>query len=237
MQIVEEKTEKKEGEAEKMETEEKPKTKKETKKVEVATKLNFEVVMDEIDAARLAQFKKFEQEMKATEESVVAALNAKNDLETFVYFVREKMDGAWKEHGTREEFRTLEDTCDQTSAWLYGEGDDLPKAEYDTKKAPLKALADKLALRHSEWTSVPVALKELEDVVNALRAEVTGGDEKYSHIAKEEMDKALSQIEEAEKVLAEAKAKWASVGPQQDPPVASLDLKMRKDVSSKNKTS
>lgn len=216
-----------------METEaEKPKTRTETRKVEVTTKLNFEVVMDEIDATRLAQFKKLEQEMKATEAAVIATMNAKNDLETFVYFVREKIDGAWKEHGTRDEFRALEDLCDQTSAWLYGDGDDCAKVEYDNKKAPLKSLADKIATRYAEWNTVPQALADLETVVNNLRAEVTGGDEKYSHISKEEMDKALSQIEDAQKVLDEGKAKWAAIGPQQDPPVSSTDLKMRKEVCS-----
>lgn len=187
--------------------------------------------MDELSPAQLTQFKKVEQEMKATEQAVIATMNAKNDLETYVYFVREKIDGAWKEHGSRDEFRSLEDQCDQISAWLYGDGDDAPKVDYENKKAPLKTAADKIAKRYAEWNSVPVALKELEDAINSLRAEVTGGDEKYSHIAKEEMDKALSQINEAQAILDESKAKWGGLGPQQDPPVLSLDLKMRKEVS------
>jgi heat shock protein 4 len=214
-----------------METEpEKPKTRTETRKVEVAHKLNFETVMDELDATQVANFKKFEKGMQATEEAVTAALNAKNDLETFVYVVRDKIDGAWKSHGTAQEFKTLEGLCDDISGWLYGEGDDVSKGEYDQKKAPLQQLADKLSKRQAEWNAVPAALADLEAVVNGLRAEVTGGDEKYSHIAAEEMEKALANVDEAQKVLNEAKAKWASTTPQQDPPVASLDLKMRKDV-------
>jgi len=228
--VEEDKDDKKDDKKEDKKDEKKEvKTTKTVKKVEVAHKLAFEVVMDETTPAQLAEYKKFEKEMKATEDSVTAAANAKNDLETFGYFVREKIDGAWKEYGTREEFKALEDLCDEISAWLYGDGDDCPKVDYDNKRAPLQALANKIALRHAEFNAVPPALADLEAVISSLNAEVEHGAEKYEHIAKEEMAKAAAAIEDAKKVAADAKAKWAGVGPAQDPPVLSSDILMRKE--------
>jgi len=167
--------------------------------------------------------------MRTLEQAVVANLNAKNDLETFGYLFREKMDGQWKEHATNEELRTLEGLCDEVSGWLYGEGEDVTKAEYDQKKAPLKSLADKIAVRYAEWAAVPAALKELEETINLLGADISEGGEKYSHISREEMEKATSALDQATATLTESKQKWSVVTPKTDPTVLSLDVRMRRD--------
>eukprot|EP01126_Amoeba_proteus_P059233 TRINITY_DN771_c0_g1_i1.p1 TRINITY_DN771_c0_g1~~TRINITY_DN771_c0_g1_i1.p1 ORF type:complete len:814 (+),score=223.09 TRINITY_DN771_c0_g1_i1:88-2529(+) len=220
--------EKKDGEA--METEEKkPKTRTEVRKVDASTKLTTEVLSDELTAQKVAQFKTFEQSMRATEAAVVAALTAKNDLETFVYFVREKIDGAWKEFGTSRELSSLGDILDGTSAWLYGDGDDVTKDEYLTKKSAITNISNKLDSRHKEWNSVPVALDELNKAVGYFKAEAQSGDEKYSHIAPEEMSKILTQCSDAERVVGEKLGALQRLSKTDDPVLFSSDLIQRKE--------
>jgi len=119
---------------------------------------------------------------------------------------------------------------DETSGWLYGEGEDVSKQEYDDKKKKITDITNKAITRLNEWSAVPTFLVDLETAIEQLKTDVNGesANEKYGHIATEEFGKVATYIADAEKVLDEAKSKTKGLSKSQDPPVFSADLKMRK---------
>lgn len=139
------------------------------------------------------------------------------------------MSNAWKEHGTKHELDTLDGLLDSTSSWLYGEGDDVPKEQYDAKKSALTAITNKLQSRHKEWNSVPAALEELKKAVDAYRAEATSTDEKYAHIPQDELKKILTQCDDAERVVGEKLEAFKKLQKDQDPIFFSSDLNQRRE--------
>lgn len=126
----------------------KPPTRLETRKVNVETKLKLEISQPgtmsnkEVEAARMD-----ECEMKRSDALVIATADAKNGLEAFVYSCTEQVHGEWKEFGSPDEFTALQDICSKTTQWLYDEGDDVSKEEYDGKMEAVKVFSEPIRLR------------------------------------------------------------------------------------------
>jgi heat shock protein 4 len=217
----------------KAETPEQPKTRQERRKVTVCTKIPHTVLTpSELTDDQIASFKKLENDMTAQDELVVATANAKNELETLVYAAGEKVSGVWKDFGSRAEKDAIEELAGQITIWLYDDGADVAKAEYDSRLKSLGALCDKLATRVREWEEVPAALENLLSTINGLRNEATSKDEKYAHIAAEEIQKVVTQCDDAQKYIDEKMPQYQARQKTNDPVFFTSDLKMRVDVCS-----
>lgn len=188
----------------------KPVTKVETRKVNHETVLKFEVVnIGVLTPKEVEAFRMEECEMKRADALVIATANAKNELETFAYACPDKCTGEWKEFGSPEEFAALADVCQKTTTWLYDEGENVSKEEYDAKLAEIKVFSEPIRLRLA--AKIQAELDRIKAEEDKKKAE-----EEAKKKAEEEAKKAAKAEEDAKK-KAEEDAKKAAESPADTP--------------------
>ncbi|PHH76238.1 hypothetical protein CDD83_4303 [Cordyceps sp. RAO-2017] len=74
----------------------------------------------------------------------------KNELETFIYDLRAKLDDQYAEFAGEEEKTTIKQKLETAEEWLYDEGDDASKGVYVAKLDELRAMAGPIVQRHFE---------------------------------------------------------------------------------------
>jgi len=167
--------------------------------------------------------------MTSQDEVIISTANAKNELETYVYAVNEKLTSEWKEFGTRQEKDAIEELCGHITVWLYDDGADVVKAEYDSRIKSIKELGEKLNIRYKEWEESPVALQTLINSITTFKNEASSKDEKYAHIKEEELQKVIQQCDNAQTYLDERHVAYEARTKTTDPVYLSSDLKMRNE--------
>jgi len=140
--------------------------------------------------------------LKKDDKYAIDTADAKNRLEAVMFSTRDKLESVWKEFALPAEVEKLSNLTNEIEDWLYNEGSDEVKEGFDKKLAEILAVTDPINNRVVEWEQVPPALASLQQTLANLKGEVTQGGEKYAHIEKEELDKVLKKVEEAEAWLA-----------------------------------
>jgi len=205
-----------------------PKTRQEKKKVIHSTKISHQIFTpNELSEDQVTNYKKIENDMTAQDDLIISTANAKNELETYVYAASEKVNGVWKDFGTKQERDAIEELCGQITVWLYDDGADVTRAEYESRLKSVKDLAEKLNTRYREWEEVPNALEMLQLTINSLRNEANSKEEKFAHIKEEELQKVVQQCDDAHKYLEERMEAYKSRAKTNDPVFLASDLKMR----------
>lgn len=74
----------------------------------------------------------------------------KNELETYIYDLRNKLDDQYSEFASEEEKDKIRSKLTSTEDWLYDEGDDASKGIYVAKMDELRAMAGPIVQRHFE---------------------------------------------------------------------------------------
>lgn len=130
--------------------------------------------------------------MIANDQSESDRQNARNELEETVYAMRNKLAedeplAAYVESAVREkmvsELYAMED-------WLYGDGDECDKDAYVTRLQQLKSQFDPIEARSEQHEKQPVALLELDRLVQSARDLVgmyRAGDKRYEHLTEVDM--------------------------------------------------
>jgi len=172
-----------------------------------------EFVSGSLTPKEVEAFRMDECEMGRQDAYVIATSNAKNELESYVYYVTEQASGPWKEFGSKEEFKALEDVCGETTGWIYGEGADVTKEEYEKKLEGVKVFSEPIRLR------LVAKIKAEEDAKAKIAAE------KAEKIRLEQEKIAAQKAAEA-KAAADAKAAAEAAKnpkPADDSPPAPVD--------------
>jgi len=143
------------------------------------------------------------------------------------FSTREKLESIWKEFALSAEADKSSSLANEIEDWLYNEGGDEMKEAYDNKLSQLVTLTDPINKRAVEWEQVPLALNALQQTLLSFKNEVIHGGDKYSHIEKEELDKVLKKVEEAEAWLLPILPKHASLLKTSNPVFSSSDLIQR----------
>lgn len=172
----------------------KPRTRQEVQKKTVCTPVKVTPIRKwGLSEAKLKEYADFEIAQQKKDIEAVDAANAKNELETFVYSTRNNIYGAWNDFATDDEKSALSSTCQTTEDWIYDEGEDVATPVYKAKLADLKKLTDPVDLRAREWDFGRVALDNLLNTIEKLRAEALSAKEEYAHIPSEELNKIPSE--------------------------------------------
>ncbi|KAK4204106.1 heat shock protein 70 family [Triangularia verruculosa] len=132
-----------------MDTDEKPKTRKVKKQVR---KGDLPIVSATLSLEQALKAQLFEKESSmAMEDKLVADTEEKkNELETYIYDLRNKLDDQYSEFASDEEKTKIKAKLEATEDWLYDEGDDTTKAVYVAKIDEIRALAGPIVQRHFE---------------------------------------------------------------------------------------
>ncbi|TGO24564.1 hypothetical protein BPAE_0100g00320 [Botrytis paeoniae] len=130
-----------------MDTDDKPKTRKVKKQVR---KGDLPIVSGtaSLDTAAIATASEQENTMNMEDKLVADTEEKKNELETYIYEMRSKIDDQYAEFASDEEKEKLKAKLEASEDWLYDEGEDASKAVYVSKMDDIRMVAGPIAQRY-----------------------------------------------------------------------------------------
>eukprot|EP00127_Corallochytrium_limacisporum_P004077 Clim_evm22s157 gene=Clim_evmTU22s157 len=162
-----------------------------------------------------------EQKMTQNDRVEVEKRHAKNAVEEYVYSMRGKVEEELRDFVSPAEKSTFVEFLNKTEEWLYDEGEDLPKEKYVERMNEMRAVGEKIKARAHEHAELPKAFEAMRKTLFEYRKFVDHyrqGDERYAHIAEEDVKKVEDILTEKANWL-EGKAKEQSSKAQHDDPV------------------
>merc|ERR1719218_134006 len=172
-----------------------------------------------------------ETKIRADMKEIEDTENARNDLETYIYNMRDKCSetgqyGAYMLAADRDAFQS---ELVKAEDWLY-DNFDATKVQYVEKMSELQAKGEPPANRfrgEEERADYEVEFKKTIAHYRQLQSE-----DKYSHIAAEKKQTILDQCAQAEGWLESKKAEQASKPKHEDPVFSVADMRQRQqDIS------
>ncbi|KAF4316098.1 hypothetical protein BBO99_00005376 [Phytophthora kernoviae] len=171
-----------------------------------------------------------EQELKMAQQDRVIedTFNKRNELESFVYEMRNQISDRLAGFITAEEKSKLEEQLMETEDWLYtDEGFDSTKSVYQTKLDGMRKLSSPVEFRLTESTERGVAQAELTAVLEEYKRMVNSGDDAYSHWTEEEKTKLRQTCVDAETWLFDGLTKQADLNTTDTPVVTSTAIRSK----------
>ncbi|RAL66124.1 hypothetical protein DID88_005795 [Monilinia fructigena] len=130
-----------------MDTDDKPKTRKVKKQVR---KGDLPIVSGtaSLDPPRSPVLPSKKNTMNMEDKLVADTEEKKNELETYIYEMRNKIDDQYAEFASDEEKEKLKAKLEASEDWLYDEGEDTTKAVYVAKMDEIRMVAGPIAQRY-----------------------------------------------------------------------------------------
>jgi heat shock protein 4 len=150
----------------------KPKMRKVKKQVRKG-ELQLVAGTSSLDDATKAQAAEAENAMFMEDKLVTDTEDKKNELEAYIYEIRGKIDDLYAEFASEEEKVRIKDKLEKTEDWLYDEGEDATKAQYQAKLDEIKFLSGPVAQRYQDKVEEErqAVLKVQEEEAAKKRAE------------------------------------------------------------------
>ncbi|KAJ5852352.1 Heat shock protein Hsp88 [Penicillium soppii] len=202
--------EKKEGDA--MDTDSKDEQPKKTRKVKKQVRkgdLPITSATGGFDQATKEAWTERENAMYMEDKLVAETDEKKNELEAFIYELRDKIDGIYSEFASDEEKEKLRAKLTDTEDWLYEDGEDTTKSVYVAKMDDIRFIAGPIIQRYKEKAE-------------AEREAVRKADEEAAAKKRAELD-AKKQAEDAAKKAEEDAKKSEGDAEMTDAPVENGD--------------
>ncbi|OJD09812.1 hypothetical protein AJ78_08913 [Emergomyces pasteurianus Ep9510] len=126
-----------------------------------------------LDAATKERLSEKENSMFMEDKLVADTEDKKNELESHIYELRDKIDGVYSEFASDDEKTKLRAKLDETEDWLYEDGEDTTKAVYIAKMDEIRFIAGPIIQRHAEKVEAErmAVLKAQEEAAAKKRAE------------------------------------------------------------------
>ncbi|KAH9241868.1 hypothetical protein K456DRAFT_46952 [Colletotrichum gloeosporioides 23] len=156
------------------------------------------------ESARTSLLEK-EAAMVMEDKLVADTEEKKNELEAYIYDLRNKLDDQYAEFASDEEKAKIREKLEASEDWLYDEGEDTTKAVYVAKLDEIRAMAGPIVQRHFE--KVEEERRIVQERVEAEKAAKRAAEEEARKAAEaeksadapkdEEMTDAKPEVEEA----------------------------------------
>ncbi|PSK40122.1 Heat shock protein hsp88 [Elsinoe australis] len=168
-----------------------PKTRKVKKQVRKGD-LPLSAGTASLDTSLISRFSEQEYQMIAEDKLVADTEDKKNELESFIYDLRGKIDDQYSEFASDEEKEKVKAKLEQSEDWLYDEGEDATKAVYISKIEEIRSTAGPIIQRYNDkvMAEQEAARKAQEEALAKKRAEQE---------AKQKAEQEKKQAEEAAK--------------------------------------
>merc|ERR1712054_675261 len=154
--------------------------------------------------------------------------DARNDLETFGYDFRDKLDRQLSQFAADEEKQNINDRLAKEEDWLYTEeADDAKKKIFVSKLDDLKALTKPIEQREVEANGRPNACNQLRTLTESYLTIVNGSDEKYAHLSVEDRDEVRNCCNSAQQWLSDQQEKQQILPLSADPVLLVGDISNR----------
>uniref|UniRef100_A0AAX7T8S0 Heat shock protein 4b n=1 Tax=Astatotilapia calliptera TaxID=8154 RepID=A0AAX7T8S0_ASTCA len=118
--------------------------------------------------------------------------DAKNNVEEYVYEMRDKLHGMLEKFVSETDRDVLSLKLEDTENWLYEDGEDQPKQVYIDKLAELKKLGQPIQDRYAESEERPKAFDELGKQIQQYMKFIEAykmKDEQYDHLDEADVNK------------------------------------------------
>lgn len=103
----------------------------------------------------LDRLTRVQSEHLQSDELVISTLNKKNELESFIYAWKPKLEGSHKPYVQPELANSILAKLAENETWLYDAGSDSTLHEYHTRLEEVKALIAPIDHRLTEYTQLP----------------------------------------------------------------------------------
>ena len=206
------------------------KVKRKTKSVDLPLTARVpQLTKDEINFFVEQELAMIQQDRKEKERS-----EAKNSVEEYIYEIRDKLSNEYEKFTVEENKSSFLKILDDTESWLYSEdAENQEKSVYVDRLNKLKSFGEPLRKRYKESQDRPQALEEfgksLQLVKKALNS-YYGGEEKYAHLDKNDVDRAGKIVEEKQRWFEEKSNLIMKMKPTEDPVVLVSQIKDEKDT-------
>lgn len=182
-----------------------------TKMITIKEPLKFRIeYLDYLDPATEAQansIKKLDA-LDAHDQQLVALAKAKNNIESFIYDTRDKLehDVNYQKALTEEEKTKISEQLTETDNWLWDEGITADVKTLKSKLDDLKKLTKGLIVRIRESELRPQKIQELKDALNTTEAFVQAS--RLLFIKKDDEEKPITEaeVDSLEKIITETTA-------------------------------
>ncbi|XP_030594730.1 heat shock 70 kDa protein 4b isoform X2 [Archocentrus centrarchus] len=118
--------------------------------------------------------------------------DAKNNVEEYVYEMRDKLHGMLEKFVSESDRDALSLKLEDTENWLYEDGEDQPKQVYIDKLAELKKLGQPIQERYTEAEERPKAFEELGKQIQQYMKFIEAykmKEEQYDHLDEADVNK------------------------------------------------
>jgi len=180
--------------------EEKPKTRKVKKQVRKGD-LQIAAGTASLDSETKEKSAEKEGSMIMEDKLVADTEDKKNELETFIYDMRNKIDEQYADFASDEEKTKLKAKLEASEDWLYEEGEDTTKAVYIAKMDEIRAVAGTIVQRYfNKIEEERQAAQAKEQAARAAKmAEAEAAKRAAEASGKPEKDEEMKDVPEEEK--------------------------------------
>jgi heat shock protein 4 len=210
------KPEEKAGEEKKGDDAAPPSTEPEKKRIR---KVDLEVYTETFGLTR-SQIKdciQAEAEMALADRIIIETSDRRNELEAYIYAMRDKLDGELKNYVTNSEKIQFREIIDKSETWLYDEGFDSTKNMYISKLEALRKMGDPIEKRMYEEVNRKEACDALKRQIEVVKAFSNNREEQYAHITSEERQTIRNEAESTEQWLYDELEKQGMLSSYNDP--------------------
>lgn len=168
-----------------------------------------------------------EQTMSREDKLIVETANIRNDLESFIYGMKDKINSTYKTYCTDLEKNNLTDKLNAAEEWLYNDGFDSTKDSYSNKIEGLRSFFEFLDVRMKEFTNRPGAIENFKKQINLIYTFAANNDEAHDHILENDRDFLRLEAKKSETWLNEQIAKQGKLL-QNVTPILTCDIISKK---------
>jgi heat shock protein 4 len=188
-------------------------SKRRFKKVE----LKVDVEEPGLSRQQIKEALELEASMAFEDRLIQETADKRNELEAYIYSMRDKLDGQLKPFAGADEKQRLMNLLSAAEDWLYGDGFESTKSEYGRRIEELRTIGDKIENRSYQQEHRPAAIDSLRKQLDMCKSFAANYNESHSHITDEERDRVRKEVSAADGWLADQMAKQGALPSSADP--------------------
>ncbi|OIW15856.1 hypothetical protein TanjilG_04391 [Lupinus angustifolius] len=171
-----------------------------------------------------------EFEMALQDRVMEETKDKKNEVEAYVYDMRNKLNDKYQEFVIAQEREEFIAKLQEVEDWLYEDGEDETKGVYVAKLEELEKQGDPIEERYKEYEERGAVIDELIYCINGYRETVISNNPKFDHIDISEKEKVLNECLEAENWVREKKQQQDSLPKYATPVLLSADIRKKAEA-------
>nr|CEL70435.1 TPA: Heat shock 70 kDa protein [Neospora caninum Liverpool] len=182
---------------------------------------------------QLREFREDELNMDNEDRLTREKMDRLNELESYLYTLRDDIGGKMRDFATAEERSRIEAQLETTQQWVDDALMDISavaKSAVVAKLQELQEVGGKVSHRFEEYSGRHEAEQLLLAAVSESRLAAQSHDEAYAHIPVEEKRKVIDMANETEAWLSDMMAKQSGLALHADPIVTVLDMHRKREA-------